>query len=73
MCDEEDGLSPYRSTLIVKPKNTRRQFSTAKTGLGAVSGQLTEHKMLKEEAEQKSTDVEHDVAPKFSIGHNYRE
>lgn len=55
-----DRLSSERGVLSVELKTARRQLGTAKTETGTVSGHLTEQRRLKEDAQQKMTDLQYE-------------
>lgn len=49
------------SALSVELKTACRQLSAARSYVGTSSGQLTEQKKMKEDAEQKTTDVRYEL------------
>lgn len=59
--DKVAHLSSDRSVRGVELKTTRRQLSATRIEVGSVSGQLTEKKGLKEEAELIVTDVHYEL------------
>lgn len=59
--DEVDLLSTHQSVLSVERKTTLRHPSAARVENGTVNVQLTEKTRLKEETEQKITDVQYEL------------